>query len=190
MEVRGDSSVEDLLHATCSPFDSIEDFLTDRDKNKDWLDLIELSEEMLARSDNDDEDTSSVAFYALLFLYNCRSWFESSKSVRDHLHDGGASRVSLRYWYDAVEKMLKRPSYELVDWTIKNLIVSQHFAVGTNRFDGERIRLRIILEEDGLETLVRRPWHPVVTPDRLAALLSLMNSCGLIRSDDAGFKYI
>ncbi len=187
LEMRVDAKVKDLLEATSIPFNSMEEYLEESKKAAAWIDLFILSEELLIRCQNEDRDSSSVAFFALLLLYNCRKWFESLEEIRDQLYHGGASRVSLRYWYDAVEKMLDRPSKELVDWTIKNLIISQHFAVGTNRFDGERIRLRIILEEDGLEALVDRPWHPVVTPDRLAAFLSLMASCGLIKKD--GDKY-
>lgn len=59
-------------------------------------------------------------------------------------------------------------------------IINQHLAVGTQRFDGQKIRLRMILEEDGLESLVGWPRQPRVTPDRLVALLSLLSSCGVV----------
>ena len=38
-----------------------------------------------------------------------------------------------------------------------------------------------------LESLVRRPWQPALTPDRLAAILSLLESCGAINNEDGAY---
>jgi hypothetical protein len=59
--------------------------------------------------------------------------------------------------------------------------------LGTQRFDGKKIRLRMILEEDGLESLVGSPWRPDLTPDRLGALLSLLGSCGVVHKSERGY---
>lgn len=67
---------------------------------------------------------------------------------------------------------------------IKNMVVSQHFGVVTRRYDAKRIR--IVLEEDGLDPLVKKHWKPAPTPDRLETMLSLLQGCGVIRSEDEG----
>ncbi|MCF6312915.1 MAG: hypothetical protein L3J39_10740 [Verrucomicrobiales bacterium] len=185
--VEPEVDVESLLQAACSDFGTIDDYLAARESELEWFDLSRIFEELLQLNFNEEDGACPTSFYTLLFLFNCRSWMESDTIIQSNLHDGGAPRISVGYWFQIVEKLKHRPSRELVDWTIKNLIVSQHFSVGTKRFDGERIRLRIILEEDGLEPLVSRPWHPIITPDRLGALLSLMVSSGLIRGGDDGY---
>jgi hypothetical protein len=67
------------------------------------------------------------------------------------------------------------------------LIISQHLAVATQRYDGEKSRLRMILEEDGLESPAKRPWQPALTPDRLESLLSLLASSQAIGKDSDGY---
>jgi hypothetical protein len=67
---------------------------------------------------------------------------------------------------------------------------SKIFSVAARRFDGETQRLRISIEEEGLEFLADKPLVPFVTPDRLATCLSLMPDCGLLKWDDATNGYI
>lgn len=87
------------------------------------------------------------------------------------------------------DKNSKRPLEHTISILLENLILSQHFAVATNRFDGGRQRLRIIFEENGLEALVERPWQPRITADRLASSLSLLVDCGLVSYDSSSGKY-
>ncbi len=61
--------------------------------------------------------------------------------------------------------------------------------VAARRFDGQTQRLRISIEEDGLEFLAEEPLVPSVTPDRLRTALSLMADCGLIGWDDSRQAY-
>jgi hypothetical protein len=55
-------------------------------------------------------------------------------------------------------------------------------ATAVNRFDGQNQRLRLSIEETGLEALVKEPWKPTVTEDRLPTILRLASDCGLIKS--------
>lgn len=190
LDVDSSISVKDLLTAASDPLATIDDYLAFREDDPDWFDLNLLIEDLLRVSSEEDEETCPTSFYVMLLLYNCRGWMENDDTIASQLCHGGAARVSFGYWFSTIDKLLDRPARELIDWTIKNLIISQHFAVGTNRFDGERIRLRFILEEEGLESLIRDPWHPIVTPDRLWTLLSLMDSCGLIRWTDEGYIHV
>lgn len=184
------TTVAQLLEAASESFQSMDHYLESRDRDPDWHDLDRLIGELLVVSQEEDPQACPVAVYAMLLMFNCRAWFESDPTISAHLLRGGAARVSFGYWFQTVERMRERPFAELIDWIIKTLVISQHFAVGTNRFDGERIRLRFILEEMGLEPLVRSPWHPVVTQDRLPAMLSLLVSCGTIGETDGGFTSI
>lgn len=70
------------------------------------------------------------------------------------------------------------------------LILSQHFTVAARRFDGQTQRLRISIEEDGLEFLADSPVFPSLTPNRLYTALSLMADCGLIGWDGSQNGYI
>ena len=180
-------SVDELLAAASEPLETIDDYLAAREAHADWLDLDLLIKDLLRGSAEEDEEACPTSFYVMLLIHNCRGWMESDPTIEKQLHHGGAARVSFAYWFSTIDKLRDRPAKELIDWTIKNLIISQHFAVGTNRFDGERIRLRFILEEEGLESLVTSSWHPIVTPDRLGTLLSLMVSCGLIGETEEGY---
>lgn len=70
------------------------------------------------------------------------------------------------------------------------LILSQHFTVAARRFNGQKQRLRIILEEGGLEFLADAPMFPSLTHDRLHTALSLMADCGLIDWNESQREYV
>ena len=71
------------------------------------------------------------------------------------------------------------------------LILSQHFMVAARRFDGRTQRLRISIEEDGLEFIADgSPVIPSLTPDRLNTALGLMADCGLIGRDDSQNAFV
>lgn len=117
---------------------------------------------------------------ALLFVARSVAWMEGSPATKARLTEGGSERISLAFWQATVNRMASKPLRDLLDILLKNLVVSQHFAVGTDRYDGERIRLRLILDEQGLDFLRDAPWRPAVTRDRLGALFGLMGSCGMV----------
>ena len=108
------------------------------------------------------------------------AWMTESPVTKPWLAKGGSDRVSLGHWQVTVNRLAEQPLKYLLDLLLKNFIVSQHFAVGTDRYDGERIRLRLILDEQGLDFLRESPWRPAVTRDRLVAVLNLMGSCGMV----------
>jgi hypothetical protein len=125
-------------------------------------------------------DVATSAFEVLFLLYRCRGWLQSDDLIASALKRGGSLRVSLAMWFATVERFESRPLRELFDHVLKALILSQHLATGTNRDDGKGLRLRILLDEEGLEALAQRPFRPIVTQDRLEALLSLLRSAGLL----------
>lgn len=83
-------------------------------------------------------------------------------------------------------------NFEIKDFLrllFENLILSQHLTVAARRFDGRTQRLRISIEEEGLEFLADYPFVPTVAHDRLETALSLMADCGLIGSYQSEQKY-
>jgi len=127
--------------------------------------------------------------YALRLLFICSKYVDLLKeheTVTSLLNHGGAERISLLYWNDTLMKWAERPIGELLLYLLENLILSQHFGVAASRFDGEKQRLRIAIEEEGLVPLVAFPLQPFVGEDRLSTALSLMADCGLIASSGGG----
>jgi hypothetical protein len=122
----------------------------------------------------------SACMDALLMVAASTAWMTESPVTKPWLAKGGSDRVSLGHWQVTVNRLAEQPLKYLLDLLLKNFIVSQHFAVGTDRYDGERIRLRLILDEQGLDFLRESPWRPAVTRDRLVAVLNLMGSCGMV----------
>lgn len=186
LEIDTRTTVNDSLAIVRRPFASIPEFSRNVETDPTWFSPWELAEELGDAVSEGDDRRLSTGFYCLLFLNQCRSFLESDDLLERHLEGGGASRQSLAHWFRIVDRFRHRPVGELIDWIIKNLIVSQHLAVGTQRYDGEKIRLRMILEEDGLESLVRHPWQPGLTPDRLSALMSLLEGCRIVTQDEHG----
>lgn len=177
---REDMTVGEVVETAGPPMTDLSTFeenvTSDPDACSPWSLCAQLRDAVV----NTSEAALTTAFRSLLLLHQCRPFLEQDDLLARHLERGGASRVSLSHWFRLVDRFWDSPWKVLIDWILKNLIISQHLAVGTQRFDGEKVRLRMILEEDGLESLVQHPWQPAVTPDRLSALLSLLVGCGVL----------
>jgi hypothetical protein len=179
-------STRDALGHIHKPIKDLETFQKLVSDDPEWFSPWSLCSQ-LAESVTEGNALLPRAFYSLLLLKQCQPYLEADKMLSRHLEHGGSARASLAQWFRMTDRLMDRPCLELLDWTIKTLVISQHFAVGTQRYDGEKIRLRMILDEDGLEHLITRPWQPGVTPDRLAALLSLLVDCQLVLVKDDNF---
>lgn len=128
------------------------------------------------------------AQYAFAALLLCVTYAGAAESEVRMLRLGGAPRVSL----DSLRRRLiglgEVSVREAFQFILEAMIISQHFSTAVNRFDGQNQRLRLTIEETGLEALVARPWGPTVTEDRLATLLSLAGQSGLVvRTSDGCF---
>jgi hypothetical protein len=71
---------------------------------------------------------------------------------------------------------------QAIQFLLEALVISQHLSTAVNRFDGQNQRLRLSIEESGLESLVGEPWDPTVTEDRLPTILRLASDCRLIEA--------
>ncbi len=180
LDFEDNTTTLEALDFVGSAFGDLKSFQDKVVEDPEWFSPWSLCEELEDAVRDEHETALTSGFYSLLLLYQCRGFLENDELLLKHLEMGGAARISLAHWFRTVDRFLERPVADLIDWVLKNMIISQHLAVGTQRFDGQKIRLRMILEEDGLESLVGWSWQPGVTPDRLVALLSLLSSCGVV----------
>ena len=189
MDLQSTVSSRDALSRICEPISELEIFQTLISNDPEWFSPWNLCSQ-LAESVKEGNNLLPNAFYSLLLLKQCQPFLEADELLSRHLERGGSARVSLAQWFRVVDRQMDRPCLELLDWTIKTLVISQHFAVGTQRFDGQKIRLRMILDQDGIEPLVRHPWRPRLTLDRLAALLSLLVCSGCVKNNADTYSVI
>jgi hypothetical protein len=153
--------------------------------------MQQLTDELIIKKD-EKKNAEKLIPYALRMLFLCAKYVDVLKedeALRGFLNHGGVNRISLRYWYDILQKWGDRPIEDFFRFIIENLILSQHFGVAVSRFDGQRQRLRIAIEEEGLVPLVPHPLKPFVGDDRLKMTLLLATDCGLISMSSEGFYF-
>jgi len=120
---------------------------------------------------------------ALRLLGLCRAYvvvLEEVAELRSSLRHGGAESLSLWTWLQACDRSVPLSLKEFLLSIFEDLVLSQHLAVATRRYDGGVVRLRVTIEEDGLQALVAKPWKPAPAADKLASGLALMADCGLV----------
>jgi hypothetical protein len=128
-----------------------------------------------------------LCFYAVLL---CAAFAGCNDNDEKALRVGGATRLSLYHLRRRLIGLGDTDIGEAVQYVIEAMVISQHFATAVNRFDGENQRLRLAIGDMGLESLVREPWDPIVTEDRLPTLLSLAAETGIIgRAGDDDMYY-
>jgi hypothetical protein len=127
---------------------------------------------------------------ALLLLSLCREYailVEEVPDLRSSLRYGGVEGLSLFSWRETCERAAGFKIEAFLLLVIEELVLSQHFAVATRRYDGGVVRLRVTIEEEGLRALVPKPWQPAPAADKLASGLSLMADCGLVLRGASGY---
>lgn len=158
--------------------------------NPDNLDLFWLNRELVAANSDYSAKLAPLCIRTLFLCAAFTQLLSDQNAARLEIKRGGADRISLEFW---TKTLLRCRDFELRDflrYLFERLILSQHFAVAARRFDGNTQRLRISIEEDGLEFLPDKPpLIPKITPDRLSSALSLMEDCGLIGWDDSEKGY-
>jgi len=150
------------------------------------LRLIEKIEEMVK---SHSEELAPCCLHTLFYCAAFSLLLQDRTTSKSELQRGLAERVSLAYWTATVFNWRDFEMKDFLRLLFENLILSQHFAVAARRFDGRTQRLRISIEEEGLEFLADDPFVPTVTHDRLGTALSLMADCGLIGLDRSQQKY-
>jgi hypothetical protein len=168
---------------------TFEDYVDAAFKDEERFCLFKLGQELERLIKEDPDEICQPAFMLLLLCRRFCDWFGDETEIRKELPRGGAGRISLEYWAKSWDKNCNYPLIDLVALVFNNMVLSQHFAVATNRFDGGTQRLRITIEEEGLEALVGKPWRPYIAADRLGTLLSLMADCELIKRGATDEEY-
>ena len=180
----------EILRSWLGRFRSLEDYVAAAVNDPARWCIFALCQELESATKEDSENICVPALKLLLLVRRFHDWLHEDEEIRPYLGHGRAERISLGYWAKSWDKNATYPLSDLVALILNNMVLSQHFAVATNRFDGGTQRLRIAIEEEGLEVLVAKPWQPDITPDRLATILSLMAECELIEQDAGGEGYI
>lgn len=166
--------------------------LLDSAGSKSDVDLFNLMDN-IKRTTSPSEESDEVSSYCLRTLFLCgvvTRLLQDEPIARAETQRGTSSdRLSLSFWTD---RLFRLSDFELGDFlrqVFETLILSQHFSVAARRFDGQTQRLRISIEDDGLEFLADKPLVPTVTNDRLYTALSLMEDCGLIGWNESADGY-
>lgn len=157
--------------------DSLQSYATQCQAEPEWVEPGTLMKELV---EADWEDVPFLCFYHLLFLWKMRPLLEADDLLKGRLAAGGSARISLTRWMTIVDGCLNRPVKDLCDEIVKTLLISQHLYTATQRYDGQKLRHRFVLEQEGLDPLIKKPSTAAPTPDRLAALMELMFHAGLI----------
>jgi len=173
-----------ILKGWLGRFKTLDDYLDAVLKEPSEFCMFKLRETLETAVREDSESICVPAFKLLLLVRRFHDWLSGDEEIRAYLSHGRAERVSVGYWAKTWDKNASHELSDLVALILNNMVLSQHFVVATNRFDGGTQRLRITFEEEGLEALISRPWRPDITPDRLDTVLSLMAECELIKWDD------
>ncbi|SNZ19322.1 hypothetical protein [Cohaesibacter gelatinilyticus] len=139
--------------------------------------IIKIIQEQFATMN--DKAAASCLYAALL----CAS-FAGCACDDDKLlvNVGGHHRLSTLHLRKRLIALGNVTLRQAIQFILEALVISQHMATAVNRFDGQNQRLRLSIEETGLEALVNKPWVPTVTEDRLPTILRLASNCGLIKN--------
>lgn len=189
-EIEMDGSVEGAV-AACLPAQcrSFEDYSLWLQQGEDeHLSIITESYD-LGHFTRRREQTVNDCLGLLFKLERMLSWILPGSFLGQELaRHSTAHRVPFAKWRNLVRKFQQRTPAELAEQLLKQCVLSQHFAIATQRNEEGKPRLRISVEEEGFRALVDRPWAPQPTADRLEALLSLMQSCHLLHERDQCYR--
>jgi len=93
---------------------------------------------------------------------------------------GSRDRCSLLHWAETSNERKELPLKKFSDSLLFDELLSRHIFTASRRADGSSNRLRVSYDGRLWTTFVSQPAAVSVTPDRLAALVSLMNDCNLL----------
>jgi hypothetical protein len=93
---------------------------------------------------------------------------------------GSRDRYSLLHWAETSDELKELPLRKFSDTLLFDELLSRHIFTASRRADGSSNRLRVSYDGRLWTTFVSQPAAVSVTPDRLAALVSLMNDCDLL----------
>jgi hypothetical protein len=134
----------------------------------------------------EDDMLVAHALRGLLLCARAAELLATEPAAERAIGTGHAERVSLKHWRGTVARCRAMPARDFLVLLFESMVLSQHFAVAANRYDGGTQRLRISIEEEGLTVLASDRWWPRLTSDRLASAMALAADCGLIKVGEDG----
>lgn len=174
------TTVDDMIARLDDQADSIEGFIAaiNEERLGNPFDLIATIQKLFRVRD------PSVAHYAFVGMLLSVAYAGAAASETNSLRLGGARRLSLDSLRRSMVGLGAVSVRDAFQYILEAMIISQHFSTAVNRFDGRNQRLRLAIEETGLEALVGKSWEPTVTEDRLPTLLSLAAQSGIIARNE------
>lgn len=135
------------------------------------------------------DETVGRCLVALIGCAVAATELEDVEVAKRHLEVGGRARVSLAHWKRYLAERKALPWFDTLQDFIETYLLSQHLATATRRQEQGKQRLRIAIEQEGLTPLIPRNlvWRPVMSPDRLGALMSLMADCGILKESEGEY---
>lgn len=162
----------------CRPFSSEADYLS-KCAHGHESDVLTITLTLL-NTEREPADTIPEITALLVGVVAWFRWIAQDETHREFLTLGGVERVSLWHLNESFQRFADRPISEWMEDLVERWIIGQHLRVATLRSDGGTQRLRFGFGETGLEFYADKPSAPNLTQDHLAAVLSLMDNCGLI----------
>ena len=136
-----------------------------------------------------DDEVPLLAIKMLLLCAVLAKQLEQNPYATAYLAEGGGARISLKHWAEQVALYRHEPLKPFLSRIIETYFISQHFGVAAARYTGDAQKLRLSIEEDGLTSLLKTSedlWTPLVTADRLGAVLSLLADCEVLEKISSG----
>lgn len=158
---------------------SVEAYLDLADTDENYC-LFGMMAKIIKSLKTNASDLISLSLRLLFICSKLTDYLVNTEGGSKLLIMGGTERISLKYWHTIFSRFSPRPFEELARFLLENLVLSQHYGVAAYRFDGNKQRLRIGVEEEGLVALIQKPLKPFVGDDRLGIALCLLADCGLI----------
>lgn len=181
------TTVDGMVARLDDEANSIEGFIAaiNEDRLANPFDLIATIQRLFRAHD------PSFAHYAFTGILLSVAYSGAAASEENSLRLGGVPRLSLDSLRRRMVGLGAVSVRDAFQYILEAMIISQHFSTAVNRFDGQNQRLRLAIEETGLEALVGKSWEPTVTEDRLPTLLSLAAQSGIIaRNEQNAFKAV
>ena len=135
-------------------FASLKGFLNQCRRRNGWS-PFELMDELWNARRNREESLPATCLFSLLL---CAAFTSKLMPNAREAKAGGPFRLSLRHTADRLAAIGRMPLVEGIRYILEAMILSQHFATAVGRFDGAAQRLRLTLEEDGLEPPSPARW--------------------------------
>jgi hypothetical protein len=183
LEIESRDNLAAVLAALDAQFSTLDGFVA-RGRANELFCPFSLIEKIQGEFGNLADGTAAICLYATLLCSSFAGCFADAD--RGAISIGGPHRLSLYHLRKRLVALGDASMRQAIQFILEAMIISQHLATAVNRFDGQNQRLRLSIEESGLESLVGKPWRPTVTEDRLPTILRLSADCGLIRQAGDG----